>query len=320
MEPKSLTQQQKLDIILRRNTFFFNNETFEEKWEAHVSSVANLLLFLQRELKAKESVEEKKRTIVNLIMNKYDGLHAILSLTSISEEFLLRLITFVRSVDDKDLNKLVSKEGFSQIPKDRECSKANLYTLVRKKSDVAQSIVNLLFEGFSVPVLQKYVPLFELKKLNFSKLEFSLEGLIDSIVRLSRRGSYKAQDENDPAVLLKQLLDKNNIPYVRNGKLPGISRELDFIIPSIEKPRIIIESSYEVTTSSAMGDKAKTEIRVASDINTHLSATVFVGFIDGVGWYVRRKDLARLVSAFDMVFTFKSTEIDRFLNYALSIL
>ena len=52
-----------------------------------------------------------------------------------------------------------------------------------------------------------------------------------------------------------------------------------------------------------MGDKAKIEIEVARDIRTHYPGTAFAGFVDGIGWYVRRNDLQRLVSAFDNVFT-----------------
>ncbi len=323
MSFSSLTDKQKLDIVLQRNTFFFHNEEFEERWEAYISSITNLLLLLKRELDAKKSIEDKKRVIVDVMVNKPDGVSAVLALTSISEEFLLRLITFTRTIDDKDLNKLVNKGSFPQTPLDKEkgeWSKSYLFKLIRRERDIAESLVNLLFEGFSVPILREYLPLFELKKLNFSKLEFSVESLIDSIVRLSKRGSYKAQGDNDPARLIKRWLDKTNIPYKSNTILPDIRRKIDFAIPSKTNPRIIIESSYEITTSSAMGDKAKTEMEVARDIKTHYPQTAFVGFIDGIGWYVRRGDLERLASAFDNVFTFKRTELDRFLDYATTIL
>jgi len=69
-----------------------------------------------------------------------------------------------------------------------------------------------------------------------------------------------------------------------------------------------------------MGDKAKTEIQVVSDIKRHYSNSAFVGFVDGIGWYVRRRDLARLVAAFDNVFTFKRTELTRFLKFLKSVL
>ena len=69
-----------------------------------------------------------------------------------------------------------------------------------------------------------------------------------------------------------------------------------------------------------MGDKAKTEIEVAGDIRVRYPGTLFVGFVDGIGWYVRRNDLAKLVAAFDNVFTFKQAELNRFLAYMDAIL
>ena len=320
MSIKALTDEQKLNIILERNTFFFHNEEFEEGWEAYISSIANLLLLLKRELDAKKSPKDKKKVIVNFIVNKQDGLSAVLALSSISEEFFLRLVTFIRTIDDKELNDLVNKDSFPQTPLNKEWSKKYLFQLVRTNRDVAKGLVNLFFEGFSIPILRESLPLFELKKLNFSKLDFSVESLIDSIVRHSKRGSYKARGDNDAAGLIKRWLDKSSIRYKSNTILPNIRRKIDFAIPNETNPRIIIESSYEITTSSAMGDKAKTEMGVAADIRIHYPETAFVGFVDGIGWYVRRNDLERLVSAFDNVFTFKRTELDRFLNYVTTIL
>ncbi len=316
----SLSNRQKLDIVIEKNTFFFRNDDFEGKWEARVSSITNLLLFLQRELNAKKSLEDKKKVVVNLLFDKPDGLSALLALTSISEEFLLRLVTFARTVQDKELNKLVKIESFVKFPLDKEVSKTSLFRLVKTNKNATESIVNLLFEGYSLPILQEYLPLFELKKLNFSKLDFTTESLLDSIVRHAKRGSYKAQGENDPAGLIARLLDKNKIHCVTKATLTGVSRTMDFIIPSKSTPKILVECSFEVTTSSAMGDKAKTEIQVVSDIKRHYSNTVFVGFVDGIGWYVRKKDLARLVAAFDNVFTFKDTELTRFLEFVKSVI
>lgn len=320
VSPKSLTDRHKFKTVLERNTFFFYNEAFEERWEAYISSITNLLLLLKRELQAKESIWDKKQVVVDVIVNKSDGLSAVLALTSISEEFLLRLVTFARTIDDRDLNKLINKDSFPDTPLDKEWSKKYLFRLVRSRREVAASLVNLLFEGFSVPILREHLPLFELKKLNFNKLDFSTESLIDSVVRLSKRGSYKAQSDNDPVGLIKQMLYKINVNYKSNVILPIIQRKIDLAIPGEVKPKILVESSFEVTTSSAMGDKAKTEIQVARDIRTHYPHTAFVGFVDGIGWYVRRGDLERLVSAFDDVFTFKQTELDRFVDYVANVL
>lgn len=46
----------------------------------------------------------------------------------------------------------------------------------------------------------------------------------------------------------------------------------------------------------------------------------FVGFIDGIGWYIRKKDLARMVEAYDEVFTFHQSELKRFEKFTKSVL
>ncbi|MBM4432978.1 MAG: hypothetical protein FJ025_03170, partial [Chloroflexi bacterium] len=176
---------------------------------------------------------------------------------------------------------------------DKEWSKSYLFRLVRTNPHVAEGLVNLLFEGISIPILRESLPLFELKKLNFNKLDFSTESLIDSIIRLSKKGTYKAHGDNDPSVLIRKFLIKNKISYKTNTILPNLPRKVDFVIPGQGNPKIVIESSYEVTTSSAMGDKAKTEIEVAASMRRHYPKAAFIGFVDGIGWYVRKSDLER---------------------------
>jgi hypothetical protein len=87
---------------------------------------------------------------------------------------------------------------------------------------------------------------------------------------------------------------------------------MDFIIPDKRSPKIIIECSYLVTTSSGQGDKSKTEISIDSLIKEHYPKAHFLGFIDGIGWYVRKNDLKRMIAAYEDVFTFHPDELKRF--------
>lgn len=70
------------------------------------------------------------------------------------------------------------------------------------------------------------------------------------------------------------------------GKFGSIPRTMDFILPDKKSPKIVIESSYSVTTASGMGDKAKTEKTVADYLKKNYQDAIFVGFVDGIGWYV----------------------------------
>jgi len=69
---------------------------------------------------------------------------------------------------------------------------------------------------------------------------------------------------------------------------------------------------FLATTSSGQGDKSKTEISIDVLIKSHYPNAKFVGFVDGIGWYVRKGDLKRMVTAYEDVFTFHTDELRRF--------
>lgn len=298
----------KFKIVIEKNTFYFQNIEFEEEHEAYISSLAQNLFILKNKV---EQEGLKEEIFVEHIMNMEDGLDALLTLTGFSKESLLRLITFIRVVDDKELNKIVNKDHWPKENFESEWTLEKIKSYVRSNRKFAEGIVNLFFRGSTVPILRRVIPLFEFKKLDINKLNFSPEALIDTIIRYKTKGSYAASKGNNPELVIEKILNELRYPFER-GKLEKIPRTLDFIIPSKSLPKIIIECSYVVTTSSGMGDKAKTEQKVAEAIKKHYPKTLFIGFVDGIGWYVRRGDLARMVKAYDFVFTFRIDELNRF--------
>lgn len=142
--------------------------------------------------------------------------------------------------------------------------------------------------------------------------------IIDSLVRYKEKGSYSGKKENNPEALINKIIRKNGLQH-ETGDLQDlikeksdIKRTMDFIIPNKKNPKVIIECSYLATTSSGQGDKSKTEIQISTLIKQYYPNAQFIGFIDGIGWYVRKNDLKRMVSAYDDVFTFHGDEIERF--------
>src|SRR3989344_3164301 len=318
---KSVTQNKFL-IVLERNTFFFHNDKFEESYEGYIGSITSLLLLLKDRIEQVETNNQRKDVAVSFIRDNPDGLNALLALSGLSRESLLRLITFIRVVNNHQLRKLVnfSKWGLKEGKFKSEIREDYIVELIKKNKLVAMGIVNLFFEGNTLPILRQILPLFEFKKLNFSKLDFSPQSLLDTIIRYKTKGSYAAFEENNPTGFIREILDENGIEYNVNQKLKNIRRSIDFAIPNKNEPKVIIESSYVVTTSSGMGDKSKTEIQVARDIRKYYPKATFLGFVDGIGWYVRQGDLKRIVSAFDEVFTFRRMELKRFIEFIQNIL
>lgn len=314
---KSLLTKIKFRTVLEHNTFFFHNTEFEEGYESYITSLTSLLLILKDRVERLKSNKQRKKVVVDFIQKNPDGLSSLLALLGLSREGLLRLITFIRVINDSSLKKLVnfSKWSIKEGELKSELREDYIVALVKNNEAVASGLVNLFFEGATLPTLRLALPLFEFKKLNFSKLDFSTESLIDTIIRYKVKGSYAALEENNPSGFIRKILDKNKIIYQSNQKIRHIRRSIDFAIPNKTEPIVIIESSYVVTTSSGMGDKAKTEIEVAKDIKRYYPKTKFIGFVDGIGWYVRQGDLRRIVSAFDDVFTFQKSELRRFIYF-----
>ena len=309
--------ESKFSTVIDKNTFYFFNPVFEERYDGYLYSVTETLLNFKNSVETgglhKELVEE--------LLEKENGLTALLALTGFSNEYFKRLITIIRVADDPALSKLALKEKWCSDELSgavTEWSDDRIAKMLLQNQPFRQGIANIFFEGATVPFLANIIPLFELKKLSISKLKFEVPAMIDTMVRYKEKGSYSAKRGNNPEIVIEELLQRLELPF-ETGDLdqtcytcPQLKRTMDFIIPDKQNPRVIIESSFQATTSSTQGDKAKTEITVGALIHDQYPKATFIGFVDGIGWYVRPTDLARMVSAYEDVFTFHQEEISRF--------
>jgi len=320
-----VSTKKKFRTVIEKNTFYFFNQDFEEKYEGYLGSIKETLLVLKNKV---ENEGLKKETFERLLFEKENGLVALLALTGFSNESLKRLITLIRVVNDKELNNLVYKTRWcaKESPDNiREWSDDLFNKHIKANEHFRKGIINLFFEGSSVPFLAKTVPLFELKKLSISKLKFEIPEMIDTLIRYKEKGSYSGMKENNPEALIENILGNLQVTFERGDlselvtNAPDNKRTMDFILPSKAKPRVIIESSFLATTSSGQGDKSKTEISIDFLIKKHYPRAHFIGFVDGIGWYVRKGDLQRMVTAYEDVFTYHKYELRRFENFIRKI-
>lgn len=302
--------ESKYQTVLDKNTFYLQIAEFEEDYDAYISSISQNLYILKNRVEIDGLREE---IFVKHIREVPEGLDALMILTGFSKESFLRLITFIRVINDNDLNRVVKKDYWPEDSTESEWSLKKIKSIARNNIQFAEGIINLFCMGSTIPIIREKLPLFEFKKLDMNKLSFSTESMIDTLIRYKTKGSYSAKSKNNAETYIEFVLNDLGYTY-EQGKLPNVPKNLDFIIPNRESPKIIIECSYVVTTSSGMGDKAKTEQRVGEKIHEHYPGAIFVGFVDGVGWYVRRGDLKRMVKAHDIVYTFRRDELERFIE------
>jgi len=307
--------EEKFGTVISKNTFYFQNAEFEEYYEGHISSIAQNIFLLKNRIE-REGLKES--VLLEHVTEVEDGIDAILTVTGFSKESLQRLVTFIRATDDKTLSNLVNKDYWPSADFKTEWSLDKIKSIIKTNKKFAEGIVNLFFRGPTVPVIKKVLPLFDFKKLDINKFSFSIESLVDTLIRYKTKGSYKASREGNPEIVIEQILTSHKLSFEKGKfRIPeagNIPRTMDFIVPNKTSPNLIIECSYSVTTASGMGDKAKTEKTVADYLKKNYPNVVFVGFVDGIGWYVRRGDLQRMVEAYDFVFTFSKDELERFEN------
>ncbi len=316
---------EKFITVLLKNTFYYYDAEFQQSYEGYITSLKETLLVLKNKI-VTEGL--KKELFEDLILHKENGLKALLALTGISNESFKRLITFIRIVNDTELNSLVLKDEWhltENVEQITEWSDEKIYNTIKTNNYFRRGLVNIFFEGSTLPILTNALPLFELKKLSISKLNFETEAMIDTLVRYKEKGSYSGKRSNNPEVVIEKILDRHGIPFEK-GDLSELikiasdtKRTMDFIIPNKNNPKLIIESSYLVTTSSGQGDKSKTEISIDKLIKEHYTNAKFIGFVDGIGWYVRKGDLKRMVSAYEDVFTYHKDELERFDSLLIKI-
>ena len=119
------------------------------------------------------------------------------------------IILLENIVEKKGLKKEVfveyiknSEDGLDALKKIKSYIKINEF--------FAEGIINLFFEGSTAPILRRVLALFEFKKLDINKFNFSLDSLIDTIVRYKVKGSYSASKENNPEAIIEKVLKELN--------------------------------------------------------------------------------------------------------------
>ena len=320
----------RMDEIKRKNTGFLHKvdmmreclEEVDREYEEKVNRIKSSFKELQKRLDFSESFSEDRLIdeLVSFLQKEEYGLEVLLALSGLSRERLFRIISMIRIAFKSGLypyeeewlkkdqwRKKNGKEVFSEWKED---------TIKKKIKDdysFARSIVLILLgkNEFVNEALGEFEKPF---KLTLSKLKIRDEDILDTLIRSSLYGSYSAKKGGCPEKLIGKIIDSFGLGY-GSGKVRHIDRKIDLVIPSVDDPKIFIEIAYVETTSSGMGDKAKTEKdTVREAIKRHYKDATFIVFVDGLGWLSREEALRMMCEAGDYVFTFHPEHIEKFIE------
>lgn len=270
-------------------TIFYVDENLEAWIDAEVES----LLEIAKDPRVVEGVEIEETAITDFLIQHNRALDVILKDIELSEEKFMRIISLLRRMGR-------ISGGFSAD--DTEWSIAKVKRKIVLDPDFAHTVAVLLIEGKKDEDLSRFVPRYYLDALNYREIKGGALAARRTRFKQSMIGTYSARKSHKVERLIGQELiaihEKHGIPFAK-GRSRIINTDIDFAIPNIEDPWVIIMSSFQETTSSGQTNKTRdmlaAHIKVLENNSRNRENRAFVNFVDGGGWLARKRDLQRLV-------------------------
>ena len=228
--------------------------------------------------------------VATYLASHRDAVEVILRDVELSEEKLQRIISLLRRI--------------GRIPGgfDQEWNIERIKTKIVREPDFATLIADLLMDGVQDTELARYIPRYYLETLNYRHILGSPVEARRLRYKRALIGTYGGKKgyrvEGRIEAHLQRLGAIHGVAF-EQGRSHLVDTNLDFAIPGVADPWIIIMSSFQETTSS--GQSAKTRDMFSGFQNLqrrnsiHGEDRVFVNFVDGGGWLARKRDFQRLI-------------------------
>lgn len=289
-EPRKLSFEEAWEST----TEFFVDDSVEEEVDKKIENIYTAT----RGVHKFENIDE----FAQFLKDKEGALDSVLADIGLPQERFKRIVTLLR-------RKGRIPGGFDQewgIGRIRRLLVDNAFT---------HTIANVLFHGKEDPFLKRYLPKYYREKLNWEEIG-DYEGrklkIKETIYRREYANIRGRKIEEIIGKKLEAIKRKYGIDYGR-GRSRIVDVDVDWAVPGIEDPWVVIMVSYQETTSSGQTTKARDMLNAYNRIRTSNSRNrenrAFVNFIDGVGWLARRADFERLVNECHYFLNLKNLDI-----------
>lgn len=269
------------DEYVRTTKMFYINEEIEKNIKEEVTQAIETLHTKMHGICLDGGLEEYIRADEKSIEN-------LISLMNISSEKFKRVITMLRL-----------KKGHL-ITGEWDLSK--IRTMMIQSSDLMKEICGLLRNGADDEDYQKLIPQFYLENFKIDITTMARLSNLDDLQRLIKKGIEGRYNSEIGSAYFKEVEEtiKNlcfveGLTYSCNKYIPLIGRTAHFCIPNEQNPVVIIDVSYNITTSSTQSRYKTQQENAARKIRTFNATSenkvILVNVLDGAGWVGRQADL-----------------------------
>lgn len=283
------------DEMYNSTTMFYLNQDCEDKIKKMIDEQAADILVGLKTIATKETLKQ-------YIIDHKDSLDQLTSVAEISEERFKRMVSMIR----KDRGFVFATEwGLSKIR-----------SAMMESPAMMESVLNLIWDGKHDPKMQACIPSFYLENMAMDASTLAKiqdESSVRRLVKHGLEGIYSNMIGDailaDIEKELKKVCAKHGLEYQKNVRIPRLDRAVSFVLESPTKPKLILDVSYSVTTSSGQGSKKEAARKTEAFIKEEQAAgnnIIFVNFLDGAGWIGRQADLREIHRCSDYVLNFQN--------------
>ncbi|MEM7484772.1 MAG: DpnII family type II restriction endonuclease [Bacteroidota bacterium] len=231
-------------------------------------------------------------------------LKAFISVIGLSEERLKRVVSLIRF-------KIFGEEFRTEWPVSR------ISRALNSNNEFKNLLIEFFINGRNSRI-GKEIPLYYMRNFNLLSTDFITDltefNYVDRILNDNEiQGKYSNEVGAHVEKIIQSKLDEyrnstnEELRYEIQKEFPLLNKNIDFLIPNVDAPIILIESSYNITTGSGQSKRADQLVELYGVLMRHnanhrANRIIMLNYCDGFGWVGRQNDLHRIYDASDFVF------------------
>ena len=245
------------------------------------------------------------------VFSATDKLKAFVSLIGLSEERLKRVVSLVRYRHNN--------EEFRTEWDVKRISKT-----IQTDREFRNVLIEFFISGRNSRIGAE-IPLYYMRNFKLTDPEF-IRDLTDHkyVERILNDNEIQGKYSNEVGAHVERVIKSRLEQYKENvnrtltyeiqKEFPLFNKNIDFLIPSVNAPIILIESSYNITTGSGQSKRADQLVELFGILMRHnanhrANRIIMLNYCDGFGWVGRQNDLHRIYDASDFVFNQRTLNV-----------
>lgn len=184
---------------------------------------------------------------------------------------------------------------------------------IQQNNDYAERIARLFLEGRNSAILVQQVADFYLAQLELPgdwQNRIRDETIVGNVIRRKLMGEYSDAKGKAIEGVIRAHLETLRITYgltFEHGQVALVQKEVDFAMPNLNDPFVMIMVSYMETTSSGQTARANEQLamyqKILGENVRYGSKRALVNILDGSGWLARRSDMRKMHTGCDYALT-----------------